>query len=107
MQIMPKRYPTGQWVRARRMALDRLDEYGSAWAVAQALGPSLGVGPEPLRKWVMQAQIDAGGRPGPASDELAESKRFKKENAELKEATPSQAMTGALRAVKAGPLGRG
>ncbi|MDT7732713.1 MAG: hypothetical protein QOK45_2966 [Mycobacterium sp.] len=35
--------------RATRMALDRLDEYGSAWGVAQALGPKLGVGPERRR----------------------------------------------------------
>ena len=68
---MAKRYPTEQRVRATRMAVDRLDEYGSAWGVAQALGPKLGVGPETLRKWVLQAQVDAGGRPGPSSEELA------------------------------------
>jgi transposase-like protein len=68
------------------MALDRLEEYGSAWAVAQALGPKLGVGPETLRKWVLQAQTDAGQRSGPTSGELAEIKRLKKENAELREA---------------------
>jgi hypothetical protein len=41
--------------RATRMALDRLDESGSAWAVAQSLGPKLGVGQETLCKWVVQA----------------------------------------------------
>ena len=83
---MPNRYPAEQRERATRMALDRLDEYGSAWAVAQALGPKLGVGPETLRKWVLQAQTDAGARPGPSSEELAEIKRLKKENADLREA---------------------
>jgi transposase-like protein len=58
MLIMPKRYPVEQRERATRMALDRVGEYGSAWAVAQALGPKLGVGPETLRKWVVQAQVD-------------------------------------------------
>jgi len=86
MQIMAKRYPTEQRVRATRMAVDRLDEYGSAWGVAQALGPKLGVGPETLRKWVLQAQVDAGGRPGPSSEELAQIKVLKKENADLREA---------------------
>jgi transposase-like protein len=86
MQIMPNRYPAEQRQRATRMALERLDEYGSAWAAAQALGPKLGVGSETLRKWVLQAQVDAGQRPGPASDELVEIKRLKKENAELREA---------------------
>jgi len=86
MQIMPNRYPAEQRQRATRMALDRLDEYGSAWAVAHALGPKLGVGPETLRKWVLQAQVDAGARSGPTSEELVEIKRLKKENAELREA---------------------
>jgi transposase len=86
MQNMPNRYPAEQRERAIRMALDRLEEYGSAWAVAQALGPKLGVGPETLRKWVLQAQVDAGQRSGPASGELAEIKRLRKENAELREA---------------------
>ena len=69
------------------MALDRLDEYGSAWAAAQALGPKLGIGPETLRKWVIQAQTDTGSAARvPRSEELAEIKRLKKENADLREA---------------------
>ena len=35
---------------------------------------------------VLQAQTDAGARPGPSSEELAETKRLKKENADLREA---------------------
>ena len=58
---------------------------GSAWAVAQALGPKLGVGPETPRKWVLQAQTAAGQRSGLTSEDLAEIKRLKKENAELRE----------------------
>jgi transposase len=86
MQIMPSRYPAEQRQRATRMALERLNEYGSAWAAAQALGPKLGVGSETLRRWVLQAQADARQRPGPTSGELAEIRRLKKENAELREA---------------------
>ena len=82
---MPNRYAAEQRERATRMALDRIDEHGSAWAVAHALGPKLGVGPETLRKWVLQAQTDAGARPGPSSEELAEIKRSK-EDADLREA---------------------
>lgn len=33
---MPKGYPLEQRDRATRMAVDRLEEYGSAWAVARA-----------------------------------------------------------------------
>ncbi len=59
---MPNRYPAEQRERATRMALDRIDEYGSAWAVAQALRPKLWVGPKALRKWVLQAQTDVGAQ---------------------------------------------
>jgi len=68
------------------MVLDRLDDYPSAWAAAQALGPKLGVGAETLRKWVLQAQVDQGVRSGPSSDELAEIKRLRAEVRDLKEA---------------------
>jgi transposase len=57
---MPRRYPVEQRERATRMALDRLGEYPSAWAAAQALGPRLGVGAETLRKWILQAQVTPG-----------------------------------------------
>ena len=83
---MPKKYPSEQRERAIRMVMDRLEEYPSPWAAAQALGPKLGVGPETLRKWVVQAQVDQGSRPGPSSEELAEIKRLKAENRDLKEA---------------------
>ncbi len=83
---MPKRYPSQQRERATRMALDRLEEYCSPWAAAQALGPKLGVGPETLRKWIVQAQVDGGQRPGPSSPELAEIKQLRAENRDLREA---------------------
>ncbi len=84
---MPKRYPAEQRERTTRMAVDRLDDYGgSAWAAAQALGPKLGVGPETLRKWLLQAQTDEGGRGGPTSEELAEIKRLRGEVRDLREA---------------------
>lgn len=83
---MPKRYPPEQRERATRMILDRLDEYPSAWAAAQALAPKLGVGAETLRKWAVQAQVDRGERGGPTSEELAEIKRLRAEVRDLKEA---------------------
>jgi transposase len=83
---MAKRYPAEQRERATRMAVDRLGEYASPWAAAQALGPKLGVGAETLRKWIVQAQVDAGDRQGPTSTELEEIKRLKAEVRDLKEA---------------------
>ncbi len=83
---MPKRYPSQQRERATRMALDRLEEYCSPWAAAQALGPKLGVGPETLRKWIVQSQVDGGDRPGPSSQELAEIRALKSQVRDLTEA---------------------
>ena len=83
---MPRRYPAEQRERVTRLALGRLGEYPSAWAAAQALGPKLGVGTETLRKWILQAQVDAGQRSGSSSDELEEIRRLKAEVRELKEA---------------------
>lgn len=44
-----------------------------------------GVGPESLRRWVIQADIDAGNRDGQSSEEAAEVKRLKAENKRLRE----------------------
>src|ERR1035437_10160146 len=84
MHLMPKKYPSEQSDRSTRMVLDRLQEYPSVWAAAQALAPKLGVGPETLRKWVVQAQVDRGQLTGPSSEELAEIRRLRAENRDLK-----------------------
>jgi|SRR3954467_15311520 transposase len=87
MWIMPgKKYPAEQRERALRMAMDRLAEYPTPYACAKALGPKLGVGIETLRKWILQAQVDQGDRPGPTTEELEEIKRLKAEVRDLREA---------------------
>ena len=42
--------------------------------------------PETVRLWVRQAERDTGRRPGATTEELAELKRLKRENAELRRA---------------------
>jgi transposase len=47
----------------------------------------LGIGTaETLRKWVRRAEVDAGTRPGLSTEENAEIRRLKRENAELRRA---------------------
>lgn len=73
------------------MVLDHGHEYGSQWeaicSVAEKLaGPDSGPKAETVRLWVRQAERDTGRRPGATTDELAELKRLKRENAELRRA---------------------
>src|SRR3954454_2268543 len=71
MLIMSKHYPVEQRERAVKMVLDHLGEYRSVYAACQAIGPKVGVGAESLRRWVLQAQVDAAERPGVSSAEAA------------------------------------
>ena len=82
-----RRYPPELRERAVRMVAEISDEHGSEWAAISEVARLLGVGTaETVRKWVRQAEIDGGSRPGVSTDESAELKRLKRENAELKRA---------------------
>jgi transposase len=86
MQIMSKHYPVEQRERAVKMVLDHLDEYRSVYAACQAIGPKVGVGAESLRRWVLQAQVDAQHSPGVTTAEQRRIKELERENRDLKEA---------------------
>ena len=80
-------YPPELRERAVRMVAQVRPEYPSDWPAICAVAEKLGIGTaETLRKWVRQAEVDAGTRPGVTSEESAEIKRLKRENAELRRA---------------------
>lgn len=85
MVVMPKQYSQDVKNRAVVYVLDRLDRYKSVYGACQDLGPKLNVGKETLRRWVVQAQVDAGDRTGPSSEELAEIKALKSKVRDLEE----------------------
>ena len=61
--------------------------HDSEWAAMNEVVRLLGIGTaETVRKWVRQTEVDAGQRPGATTDESAELKRLRRENAELKRA---------------------
>ena len=85
MRIMPKKIDPALRERAVRLVLDHLREYPTITAACGAAARRCGVGAESVRRWVRQAQVDAGDRPGVTSDENAEIKRLKAENRRLRE----------------------
>ena len=85
---MPRhgKYPEEMRERAVRMVLDHAHEYGSQWEAICSVADKLGPKAETVRLWVRRAEIDQGRRPGATTEELAELKRLKRENAELRRA---------------------
>jgi transposase len=80
-------YPPELRERAVRMVTEVTPDYPSQWAAMAAVAQKLGIGTtETLRKWVRRAEVDGGQRPGTTSEEHAEIKRLKRENAELRRA---------------------
>ena len=80
-------YPPELRERAVRMVAEVRPEYPSDWPAICAVASRLGIGSaETLRKWVRQAEVDAGTRPGISSEESVEIRRLKRENAELRRA---------------------
>jgi transposase len=80
-------YPPELREHAVRMVAEVRPDYPSDWPAICAVASRLGIGSaETLRKWVRQAEVDAGTRPGVSSEESAETKRLKRENAELRRA---------------------
>jgi len=70
-----------------RIVAEIREQHETEWAAMRAVSELLGVGTtETVRKWVRQAEIDAGARPGVSTEESAGLKRLKGENAELKRA---------------------
>ena len=82
---MPKKIDPAVKERALRMFADHRQDYPSDTALAEAVARKLGVGRETTRRWLVQADINAGTRPGTTSEEQAELKRLRAENRRLKE----------------------
>lgn len=80
-------YPPELRDRAVRMVAEVRPEYPSDWPAIVAVAQRLGIGSaETLRKWYRQAEVGGGQRPGVTSEESAEIRRLRRENAELRRA---------------------
>ena len=61
-------------------------EHPSQWAAIASIAGKLGCTTETLRRWVRQAERDAGKRSGLTTDERQRLKELERENRELKRA---------------------
>lgn len=83
----PSKYTPELRERAVRMVLESRADYPTEYEAIRSIAAKLGItSPESLRKWLRQAEVDGGARPGKTTAEIAEIKALKKELAELRRA---------------------
>jgi len=81
------RYPQELRERAVRLVAESRPDHATEFAAITAVTHKLGIGSaETLRKWVRQAEVDAGTRPGTSSVEAEEIRQLKRKVAELERA---------------------
>ena len=87
-QVAPtsRRYPKAQKEQAVRLVRQIREETGERHGAVQRVARQLGFGVETVRKWVNQADVDAGQRPGVTTEDNAKIRRLEQENRELRRA---------------------
>jgi transposase len=98
-----KRYSREFRERAVGLVFELVERYGSQWEAICSVAAKVGVSGETLRKWVRQAEVDAGARPGLSSEESVELKRLRREVAELRRANEILKAASAFFARELGP----
>ena len=80
---MPSRFDKETRAKAVRLVRDHVGDYESEWAAIRAVSARLGTSAETLRKWVRQAEVDAGQVPGVPIESAREIRELKRKCAEL------------------------
>ena len=80
------KYPAEMHERGVRMVFEHQGEYPSQWKAIESIAKKLGVNRETLRKWVREAEVDGGQRPGVTTEERSRIKELERENRELRRA---------------------
>jgi transposase len=82
---MPSKYDAATRAKAVRLVTEHGDDYGSEWEAITTVAGRLGMSSETLRKWVRQAEVDAGDRDGVTTAAAREIRELKRKNAELEQ----------------------
>jgi len=81
-----RRYPLELRERAIRLVAETAAERGDRHGAVTLVARQLGIGPESVRKWVQQAEVDRGDRGGLTTEERERIKVLERENRELRRA---------------------
>ena len=81
-----RRYPAELKERAVRLVFETAAEQGERHGAVTKVARQLGIGPESLRHWVHQAEVDGGARAGLTTEERGRMKELERENRELRRA---------------------
>jgi transposase len=81
-----RRYSKAQREQAVRLVGQIREETGERHGAIQRVARQLGFGVETVRKWVKQADVDAGQRTGVTTEDNAKIRRLEQENRELRRA---------------------
>ena len=80
------RHPREVRERAVALVLESQSDYGSQWEAIVSVAGKVGVSGESLRRWVRQAEVDAGHRAGMSSADAEALRELRRENRELRRA---------------------
>jgi transposase len=80
----PSRFSPEVRERAVRLVMEQRPAHPSEWAALQTVATKLGLTAETLRKWVRQAERDAGQRPGLPTSERERLQALEREVRELR-----------------------
>lgn len=80
---MATRYDENTKARAVRLVREHAGDYETEWAAMKAISARLGMSAETLRKWVRQAEVDAGEAPGMTTDAAREIRELRRKCREL------------------------
>lgn len=81
-----RRYPPEVKQRAVELVFAAIESSGERHGHVSRIARQLDIGPETLRHWVRQAEIDTGTRPGTTTAERARIVELERENRELRKA---------------------
>ncbi|MGH3711634.1 MAG: IS3 family transposase [Pseudonocardiaceae bacterium] len=80
------RHPREVRERAVALVVETQSDYGSQWESIVSISEKVGVSAESLRRWVHQAEVDAGQRAGTSSGDAEALRDVRRENRELRRA---------------------